>query len=286
MHEQQLTLEHRALVQEALKTNGVPLSEYSFTNLYLFRDVHKYTIVQDGPCAFIKGETRDGHPYAMPLCDLGCFDMEKIRRTAEAVGTIFPVMERDLEHFDPAVFEWSHNIDDSDYLFTVEKMATFPGRHLHKKRNLLKQFLETYSWRVEPLTADRVAEAMSVLNEWQRGTGAEPSASDYYSCAEALTDMPGFILTGELTYVDDKPVGFLLGEQITRDTYALHFAKGITRYKGLYQFMYNHFAKGLEGTCEWINFEQDLGIQALRQAKESYVPDLMEHKYRVRLRKS
>ena len=174
MHEQQLTLEHRALVQEALKTNGVPLSEYSFTNLYLFRDVHKYTIVQDGPCAFIKGETRDGHPYAMPLCDLGCFDMEKIRRTAEAVGTIFPVMERDLEHFDPAVFEWSHNIDDSDYLFTVEKMATFPGRHLHKKRNLLKQFLETYSWRVEPLTAERVAEAMSVLNEWQRDFPLEP----------------------------------------------------------------------------------------------------------------
>jgi hypothetical protein len=286
MHEEQLTLAHREIVQNALKTNGVPLSEYSYTNLYLFRDVHKYTIAQDGPCSCIKGVTRDGESYAMPLCHLACIDMEKIRQTAEIVGMIFPVMERDLERFDPAIFEWSHNIDDSDYLFTVEKMATFPGRHLHKKRNLLKQFLELYSWHTEPLTGDKVPDAMTILNEWQKGTGADPSASDYYSCAEALSDINGFKLTGEITYVNGIPAGFLLGEHITSDTYALHFAKGITLYKGLYQFMYNHFAKSLEGSCTWINFEQDLGIQALRQAKESYVPDMMEHKYRVKIRKS
>jgi hypothetical protein len=48
--------------------------------------------------------------------------------------------------------------------------------------------------------------------------------------------------------------------------------------------MYNNYAKTLQGSCSWINFEQDLGIQALRQAKESYVPDAMGHKYRVKLK--
>ncbi|MGL4368801.1 MAG: phosphatidylglycerol lysyltransferase domain-containing protein [Spirochaetota bacterium] len=108
--------------------------------------------------------------------------------------------------------------------------------------------------------------------------------SDYYSCAEALSNIEGFLLTGVIYYIDDAPAGFVLGEKITHDTYALHFAKGITDYKGLYQFMYNHFAKTLHGSCSWINFEQDLGIAALRQAKESYQPDAMGHKYRVKLK--
>ena len=286
MNEEALTLDHRELVQNALKTNGVPLSEYSFTNLYLFRDVHTYQIVSGGPCTYIKGVTRDGTSYAMPLCQLACFDMDKIKKAASLAGTIFPVAEKDLQFFDPEIFEWSYNIDDSDYLFTIEKMATYPGRHLHKKRNLLKQFLELYAWRAEKLTAERVSDAMFILDEWQKGTGADPSASDYYSCAEALTNIEGFLLSGEIYYIDDKPEGFLLGEHITTDTYALHFAKGNTKYKGLYQFMYNNFAKSLEGSCRWINFEQDLGIPALRQAKESYIPDAMGHKFRVRLKTS
>ena len=284
MPEEKLTIEHRELVQQALKAAGVPLSEYSFTNLYLFREVHNYMVVTGEHCTYIKGITRDGLPYGMPLCNLSNIDTDLAQKAAAAAGMIFPIAERDLNRFDPEIFEWSYNIDDSDYLFTVEKMSTYPGRHLHKKRNLMKQFMELYSWTAEDLDQSRIKDALFILEQWQKGTGAEPEASDYFSCAEALSNTEGFLLSGVIYYIDDKPAGFLLGERITEDTYALHFAKGNTEYKGLYQFMYNHFAKTLHGSCEWINFEQDLGIAALRQAKESYQPDAMGHKYRVQLK--
>jgi hypothetical protein len=58
----------------------------------------------------------------------------------------------------------------------------------------------------------------------------------------------------------------------------------MTRFKGVYQFMYNVFAKELGTEYEWVNFEQDLGIPELRQAKESYQPDKMAVKYRVSLK--
>jgi hypothetical protein len=61
----------------------------------------------------------------------------------------------------------------------------------------------------------------------------------------------------------------------------LHFAKALTTYKGIYQFLYNDFANILPKRYEFINFEQDLGKTALRMAKTSYYPDILGKKYRM-----
>jgi hypothetical protein len=48
--------------------------------------------------------------------------------------------------------------------------------------------------------------------------------------------------------------------------------------------MYNSFAKSLREQYGFLNFEQDLGSPALRQAKASYRPDMMLKKYMVSLK--
>ena len=81
-----------------------------------------------------------------------------------------------------------------------------------------------------------------------------------------------------------EPAGFILGEGLGDSIFALHFAKGLTKFKGIYQFMYNHFAGIMSDRYELLNFEQDLGNPELRHAKSSYRPDRMIHKYRVSLK--
>ncbi len=80
-----------------------------------------------------------------------------------------------------------------------------------------------------------------------------------------------------------KPSGFVLGEELNDETFALHFAKGIREYKGIYQHLYNSFSIKLNSKYKYINFEQDLGKDTLRQAKSTYYPDEMRKKYRVAL---
>ncbi|MDR3236899.1 MAG: phosphatidylglycerol lysyltransferase domain-containing protein, partial [Spirochaetia bacterium] len=91
-------------------------------------------------------------------------------------------------------------------------------------------------------------------------------------------------LSGTIYYAGGRPAGFILGEKLTDDSYALHFAKGLTVFKGIYPFMYNSFAKSLREQYGFLNFEQDLGSPALRQAKASYRPDMMLKKYMVSLK--
>ncbi|HEY1406760.1 MAG TPA: phosphatidylglycerol lysyltransferase domain-containing protein [Spirochaetota bacterium] len=267
-----------------LNAARLPFSEFSFTNLYLFRDVHDYYISGTECRILIDGITRDHVHYAMPLFDISLIGGEELEKIIRDNGVLFPVHESQLHLFSPDKYEWSYSHDDSDYLFTRDKLIHYPGRNLHKKRNLLKQFLEGYEWRSEPLTSERSADAQKILSDWQKGTGLADSETDYLSCHEALNHIESFNLTGCVIYVEDALAGFVLGEMISPNVFALHFAKCNTRFKGIYQFIYNHYAKELSPECEWINFEQDLGIPALRQAKETYEPDMMAHKYRVKLK--
>jgi uncharacterized protein len=281
MPRERLELSHHEVIKKILAEMKVSFSEYSFTNLYLFREIHKYYINDFNGFTFIEGITRDGQEYCMPLFTAGETDFSLLEKMLNEGRMIFPVDETLAMRFKEKGYSAEYKEADSDYIFTVNKLATYPGRHLHKKRNLMKQFMEQYSWYTNPITADNVKEAVTVLEQWQIDTGLPSEQTDYLSCKEALVHFNDLGLSGTLFYAEGTIAGFLLGDKISKDTYALHFAKGLTRFKGIYQFMYNDFAKELEGDCSFINFEQDLGIPALKQAKETYQPDIMAHKYRI-----
>ena len=59
------------------------------------------------------------------------------------------------------------------------------------------------------------------------------------------------------------------------------FEKGISSYKGVYQFVNRAQALNLPPTVELINREQDLGNAGLRQAKMTYRPVDFTKKYVV-----
>ena len=163
-------------------------------------------------------------------------------------------------------------------------IAAFAGRKLAKKRNLLKQYNEGYKTEDFELTLERFDDAKYILDIWERDINmAANHGSDYYETLEALEKITEFNLRGMISYADNKPSGFVLGEELNDETFALHFAKGIREYKGIYQHLYNSFSIKLNSKYKYINFEQDLGKDTLRQAKSTYYPDEMRKKYRVAL---
>ena len=50
-----LTLDDKAKLESILRNSGDFLSEYCFSNLYLFRRKHRYAVEESGGCLFIRG---------------------------------------------------------------------------------------------------------------------------------------------------------------------------------------------------------------------------------------
>jgi len=278
-----LSLLHKDLLVPRLKAVTTTISEYTFANLYLFRENHAYEVITDHD-VFIRGRSYDGHPYLMPTVDVRTLDLGRLKDLMRSVEFLFPIPEAWLSAFSPDVFEVQYQEGDQDYVYTVEKMSTLKGRNLHKKRNLLKQFLEHYQHNAKPLTSDRLDDARFVLNDWLATTEMQPVDTDHASCLEALDRYEELVLCGGIYYAEGEPAGFVLGEEVNEETFVLHFAKARTKFRGVYQYMFNNFASILPKKYKYLNLEQDLDKENLRVFKSSYLPDAMVRKARIRLR--
>lgn len=290
MEREKLEYKHRELLAPMMKNIKIPLSEYCFANLYFFRKTHEYEVLKSGDFYYLSGVSYDKLRYLMPLTDLRNsrdYTEELIRIGKEDdYDMIFPIPDEWL----PALEGWNlycdHLDQDSDYLYTTEKMQHYPGRKLHKKRNLLKQYQNLYSPHVEELRDDNTHQTLDLLDSWQESSVQEMGDSDYFQCREALKKREQFCLKGAIFYADCTPSGFMLGEEISPDVFTIHFAKGDVNYKGIYQFMFNRFAEYFCRGFKEINLEQDLGIEGLRKTKRSYVPDRMALKHRIHLKQT
>lgn len=285
MKEVKLGLEHRDILYGRLRRIGNGLSEYSFANLYLFRNLHGYRVLTEGEETWIRGRDRRGSTYLMPTRDIREMDAVFLEEMIRRFGPLFPVPEEWTEHLEGEVFALTWHQDDSDYIHNIEKLSSYQGKKMQKKRNLKKQFLNQYNYEALPLTEERLDDARKILAAWQEEVALPPEETDFRAAGEAIDLYDNLILCGGIYYVEEEPAGYIIGEEVAGDMFVLHFAKGLRRVKGIYQFMYSNFARIMPDHYVSFNFEQDLGSPALRQAKESYRPDAMLKKYYVSLRK-
>jgi hypothetical protein len=290
MNKAALALEHQGIIAEKLDAIGMHLSEYSFPNLYLFRQTHQYETITTPHGFFISGVTYDAKKYLMPMSSPEksgeeCFsEMKELLKSGEW-DFLFPVPREWLECFDEKIFDITFSANDTDYLFHTEKFKTYAGKPMHKKKNLLNQFLRDYGSLLMPLTGEVLDDARKILDIWQESSPQEMATSDYRQCLEALNMSRELGLVGAIAYADGMPAGFLLGEPLNKDTFTIHFAKADVKFKGVNQFLFNRFACDFCPDYKYMNLEQDMGNEGLRKTKVSYRPDLMAEKHRISLKK-
>ena len=95
---------------------------------------------------------------------------------------------------------------------------------------------------------------------------------------EALDNFSALGFKGALICVDNKCVGYTFGEMLNLNTLVIHVEKAHMDYEGGYQAIGNLFLKNVYSEVELVNREQDLGVEGLRRAKESYKPIYMVKK--------
>jgi hypothetical protein len=277
-----LNLSHRDLIEDKFHKLNLSLSEYSFANLYLFRELYHYQLLTCDEEVFIKGITRDNVSFIMLTSHPENLSFELLKSIVSEAQILFPISESWLISLEKHTLQASFKKEDSDYLFATPKLAHFPGRHLSKKRNLVKQLLETHEIKAENFN-NQLDDALKILESWQQAHADLPLETDYKACQEAIYHFQNLHLHGRIIYVDQLPAGFAIGEWISKDCYVVHFCKASRTIKGLYQYLYQDIAQSVEGTHPWINLEQDLGLTALRDSKKSYLPDQFLRKWRVLL---
>lgn len=174
-----------------------------------------------------------------------------------------------------------------DYLYKSEDLASLSGSKLNKKKNLLNQFLKKYpEYEYLQLTSKHIDDVFNMQETWHTKNGTESKSLTAENSVihrvlsnwDLLPDLSGGFIT-----LKDKVIAYTVGEQLTKDTLVIHFEKGDTEYKGIYQAINNFFAAENTLRFAFINREQDMGNEGLRKAKESYDPADYVKKHSVQI---
>ncbi|MTK14197.1 MAG: DUF2156 domain-containing protein, partial [Clostridiaceae bacterium] len=86
---------------------------------------------------------------------------------------------------------------------------------------------------------------------------------------------------GMVVFIDNKVSAFTIGEKVNKDMAIIHIEKADSDIRGLYNFINKTFVDAYFSDVPFINREQDLGIEGLRSAKESYIPIKLAKKFIV-----
>jgi len=103
--------------------------------------------------------------------------------------------------------------------------------------------------------------------------------SEDYAIREALTHFEELDYRGGAVEINAEIEAFSLGEPLNPNTAVIHIEKANPDIPGLYVAINQLFCKNAWSPMEYINREQDLGLEGLRRAKESYHPSHMVNKY-------
>lgn len=173
--------------------------------------------------------------------------------------------------------------DNFDYVYNLKDLIHLQGRKYHSKKNHINKFLSQYDYVYEEITPSIVRECLDFEEEWckKKDSDNPELIAEQYAIKEALNNFEKLKLKGSVIKINGKVEAFTFGEALNDCTAVVHIEKANPDINGLYAVINQQFCLRELSGFKFINREEDMGIEGLRRAKESYHPVKLEKKYTI-----
>lgn len=175
-----------------------------------------------------------------------------------------------------------------DYVYDVQELTELRGNRFHKKKNLLGQFIKKYDYDYSAMGPECVEEVLDMQAEWlkwfEEKSPSPALVAENTSITRVLQHWDQIpTLRGAAIRIKGKVVAYTVGEPVGADSVVIHFEKGNTYFKGVYQSINQMFLEQEAEGIKYVNREQDLGDEGLRKAKLSYNPVFFLKKFQAEI---
>jgi hypothetical protein len=287
-----LTLEDKPLCDQVFNHFPSQISEFTFTNLFIWRHAYQIKISRLQNFLCLLSEQRESSFFFPPMGEgdvIECYQsLLQYLGGKTTLPKIVRVPEAAVEQMDWKTSGLKAELDRSqcDYVYLTQDLIELKGRKYHRKRNHIKQFQEKYSYQYIPLTPEWIPQCLQLETEWcdLRHCEASPGLlNESVAIKEAFTHFEELGVKGGAILINGKVEAFTLGDPLNSETVVIHIEKANPAYEGLYPTINQAFLENQWSGYTYVNREQDLGEEGLRKAKESYFPHHLVNKYVVTL---
>lgn len=294
---QSIELKDKDIINSYLRKQDYRASDLCFTNLYCWGRKFDTQFAITPDWLFIRFKDNNGrNSYLKPVGTGNLKEaVDLIQENHSSFSSPFQMrgltkeMIKEIEDAMPGRFDYQLNRSVSDYIYTTEKLIHLKGKKLQSKRNHINRFKRENDWKYHSLTGNRalVEECKNMLDKWMEMNKEEKDPSLVYddrATTLMLDNFEYFNLKGGLICVDNQIAAFTIGEPLTEDTFVVHVEKAFTFIHGAYTIINQQFIENEASDFFYVNREEDMGMENLRRAKQSYHPDILLEKYNARFK--
>ena len=284
----EVTLSDITSIKEFFKNAASQSCDVTFGNLFLWQQQFSQRVCIYKDTLFL----RYGEEYLFPIGALSVKEsiellmLEAKERNVPFKMKLLTEKQCELlkENF-PNRFSFKHDLNNSDYIYTTENMITLSGKKYHSKRNHISKFDRMYNWEYELISVQNIVQCIEMNKKWdsENDYNDENLIREKVALKLAFEHFLELGLVGGVLKVDGEVVAYSIGEAINETTFCTHFEKALSDFEGAYAKMNNLFSKNELSSYEFINREEDMGIEGLRKAKSSYNPTYILNKYSATL---
>lgn len=288
----EISINDKERINTALNYSQFMGCEYSFSNnmawkrlgdsrIAFYKDFYiccSFRSKDDIPCFFLPSGRGN---YREVITEMKKYS-EGLGKPLRVAGITEPSLEMLNEIFyDNFVIETDDG--DWDYIYFYDDLINLPGRKYHGKRNHLARFNElgaVYNNMTEKDFDDCIT--FSTLEYNSKSVDYDHSfIAEQYAINTYFNYFDELGLQGGVVRVGGEVVAFTIGDHLNNDTFCVHIEKANTNFNGIYAGINNCFVRSIAREYKYINREEDLGIEGLRKAKQSYHPAFLLKKYTV-----
>lgn len=284
-----ITIDDRDILAKYLNKNTHRACDYSVGNLVLWSEVHNIQFAVAEDTLFIKFMIGEESNFLFPM---GNGDLKKSfewlfqyceeQKIKFKMNIIEPDMFHEIEKLYPDEFEISYIRDNADYVYEIEDLKNLSGKKYHGKKNHINKFLKTNeNWAYEKITDENSEECIDMVKEWcveNKCCADKEKAAEICVLIKGIKYRKELGLLGGLIRIDERIVAMTLGEKSGDDMFIIHFEKAFADVQGAYQMINQQFIIHELSDYTYVNREEDMGLEGLRKAKESYYPAFMAEK--------
>ncbi len=287
-------LQDREFIHDVLRRYKPQASEYTFTNLFIWRSHYRFEWAVYGDWLLVSYSENDANvcglgpvgPPSRKDVTLMFLDWMKERNgqrearieradamlVAELEGAVGVVCEPARDHF--------------DYVYLREELIRLTGNRYRSKRNRINQLLRSYGISYSQLQEKHIAECLELQEKWCMEKRCEEDMDllgEWEAVREILVNFCDLKVHGGVIEVGGRVGAFTIGELLNPEAAVVHIEKADPEIPGLYPAINQQFCERSWQDVTYINREQDLGIPGLRVAKLSYHPHHFVKKYTISL---
>ena len=281
---QPFTLSQKAEYERFLLNCGERGCEYNFSNLYLWG--RQRVAFHNGNWAFFSQFNRKS-VYPFPLGTDLKPTLDAIIHDAKMRGIpcrLTSLSQKDcatLEQLYPGQFRYHIDRAGFDYVYSIQDLSELKGRKFQRKRNHLNRFRQNHpDYKVESITEENTPQVLQLLEPWYTQRLATDPHADFHmersAIFKALQNRSALGMEGLVLMDRDTMLAMTLGSPLSSSTFDVQFEKALEDVDGTYPAINWEFARYLSQKyphLQWLNREDDLGLEGLRKAKMSYCPD-------------